>query len=115
MVDDDDELRRWIRVNLEEAGYSVVEASSGFEALEDLVERNVDVILLDHRLPRLDGGRLIRAFGSAEFPVPIIAVTGTVDAESFAREIGARAFLAKPFELDDLYDTIERVLPPRGD
>jgi two-component system KDP operon response regulator KdpE len=108
VVDDDPELRRWIRSNLEEVGYAVIEADSAFEALEELVEKNVDLVLLDRGLPRIDGSRLIRAYGSAEFPVPIIAMTGASDASDFAREVGAAAYLAKPFGLDDLFTAIRR-------
>lgn len=103
VVDDDAELRQWIRVTLEDVGYSVVEADSGLEALEDLVETRVDVILLDRRLPRLDATRIVRAYGSSDFPVPIIAMTGNGDSLQFAREVGAVAHLAKPFDIEDLY------------
>lgn len=103
VVDDDAELRQWIRVTLEDAGYAVVEADSGLEALEDLVETRVDVVLLDRRLPPLDATRIVRAYGSSDFPVPIIAMTGNGDSLQFAREVGAVAHLAKPFDVEDLY------------
>lgn len=117
VVDDDVALRRWIRTSLEDAGYSVIEAGSGSEALENLIESRMDVAILDRRLPRMDAERVVRAFGSSEFPVPIVAMTGSGDAQQFAREVRAVAHLSKPFDLDALYDAVARacrVVPPAG-
>lgn len=108
VVDDDAELRRWVRVSLEEAGYEVIEAESALDALEDLTERKVGAVLLDRRLPTVDGTRVVRAFGGTDFPAPVVAMTGVENADEFAREIRAVATLTKPFDLAELYEVVGR-------
>lgn len=116
VVDNLDEGRRLLSSWLARRGYAVVEAGGGREAVE-LARREVpDLILMDIKMPGLDG------FGAAEgirrheylSRVPIVAVSGdgTEYAKSRAGEAGFCAYLTKPVETEELVELLGRYLPP---
>lgn len=108
VVDDDPLIRSSISDILDLEGYPVATAANGAEALEE-VERNVpSLVLLDMRMPVMDGWGFAGAVHARGIDVPIVVITAAQSAEAWAGEVGARGFLAKPFELDDLLDAVER-------
>lgn len=103
LVEDDLRLRQMIRWALEAEGFVVELASDGRRALELAARSRPALIVLDHMLPLLDGTGV--ADGLRELygePPPIVLITADGQAEEKARRTQARAFLAKPFEVDDL-------------
>jgi CheY-like chemotaxis protein len=109
VVEDDPELRSLIELLLLDAGYRVVTARDGLEALERLAEHLPGVILLDMRMPRMDGWVFAREFRTRYGrSAPIVVVTAAEDARQRAAEIQADAFLGKPFELDELLRMVAR-------
>ncbi|MGZ3451486.1 MAG: response regulator [Polyangiales bacterium] len=112
VVDDDDDLRTMVETILEDAGYVVRRAGDGVEALEQLAQMGrPDLILLDMRMPRMDGwelGRRVRSQYGRE--IPIVVMTAAEHAEKQAQEIDADAFVAKPFDIDNLLGVIARNL-----
>jgi CheY-like chemotaxis protein len=115
LVDDDPSIRELVCDLLTQAGYAVTTAENGAIALALLgrLAHRVDVILLDRQMPVMDGTGLARALRQHGSIVPIIAFTGTVEGEEWAAQIQAAAFLAKPFEVDDLLAAVARFCPPR--
>ena len=108
VVDDDPTIRSSISDILDLEGYPVATASNGAEALA-LVEQAVpSLVLLDMRMPIMDGWRFAGALSQRRIDVPIVVVTAAQDAEDWAREVGAEAFLAKPFELTELLEVVRR-------
>lgn len=109
VVDDAEEIRALIRINLELEGYEVVEASDGQDAMEilqDTAQRLPDVITLDALMPRRDGWwavSMIRADPRLE-GIPIIMVTASVQLNDRAQaeRVAVDGFVAKPFEPDEL-------------
>jgi diguanylate cyclase (GGDEF)-like protein len=105
VVDDDADVRLFVRAVLEADGYRVVEASSGREAIRRLRTRRPALILLDVMMPAMDGYAVVEAIKSAPGPfVPVILLTALDDPDSRKRGIdaGADEVLAKPvrpFEL----------------
>ena len=115
LVDDQMDIRLAFRYMLEADGYEVVEAANGTEALAQLVQLPIDVILTDLYMPWMDGLSLLRAVRSGKGPAPrIIAMSGSPNlgkAASLeaARILGADAVLQKPVSRLELKSTIDRL------
>jgi DNA-binding response OmpR family regulator len=118
VVDDEPKLRRLVRQILEAAGFAVLEARDGQQAVETVAERRPDLVLLDVMMPRLDGMeacRRIRAFSD----VPVVMVTALTDEAALVRGLGLGAdeYLTKPFRPRALLAHVRAVLrraPPRS-
>jgi DNA-binding NtrC family response regulator len=110
VADDDSALRLLCRVNLELDGYRVLEAESAAEVDRILATEDVAAILLDVRLGDDDGLALARALRSARPGLPVALFTGSVELASSWSEI-ADGYLPKPFSLDDLGETVRRLVP----
>src|ERR671933_1253799 len=103
VVDEDSTIRDVIALALSDAGYEVIEANDGAAALALVRQRPPDVILLDMRMPIMDGWEFAQAYRHLPGPhAPVIVVTAASDPAERAAEIKADGYLAKPFQLDDL-------------
>jgi len=113
VVDDDDRLREFMRVNLEVEGYTVREASSGEEALEALEDQAPQLVLLDVVMPGIDGWQMLQRMQERHGSIPVIMFSGQVDAKSAdeAEERGARGFVGKPFDPQQLIESTKQLLP----
>jgi excisionase family DNA binding protein len=115
IVDDDDRLREYIRVNLEMEGYAVREAGSADEGLNVLEESTPDLVLLDVMMPHVDGWEMLRRVQERHGVggIPVIMFSGKLDergaAEATSR--GAQGFIGKPFNPQDLIDQTKQLLP----
>src|SRR5579871_4591142 len=111
IVDDDPTMRQVMSWALEEEGLQVAAAGDGRAALETIGRERPALVVLDMGLPLVDGygvaTGLRAAYGAA---VPILLVTADGRAAEKARRVGARAYLHKPFELDDLVRAVQRIL-----
>ena len=109
VVDDDRHIREMLAGALGDDGYAVRTAANGAEAL-DLVERAVpSVVLLDLWMPVLDGWGFARALEERGVAVPLALMTAATYGRRAAEDMGA-AYLAKPFELDDMLDPVGRLV-----
>jgi len=109
VVDDDRDIGELVRMALVDEGYDVVLASNGAAALDASQVQPFDIILLDMRMPVMDGWTFARTYRALPGPhAPVIVVTAARDASERAAEINADGFLAKPFSLDELFDTVSR-------
>jgi len=107
-VDDDPSILGLMADILSGEGYRVVSASDGRQALDLLAQEPVCVVLLDMRMPRLDGWGFARELRQRGQRLPVVVVTAAENARAWAEEIGADAYLAKPFQLADLLEIVER-------
>jgi CheY-like chemotaxis protein len=113
VVEDDEGIRSTILDLLKYSGYPVVTAEDGASALELVARGPVGLILLDLKMPVMDGWAFVRAYRrQAVQPAPIVVITAAPDAARWAAEIEATAHLAKPFELADLLAVVERYAAP---
>jgi CheY-like chemotaxis protein len=111
VVDDDEAIRDLMRLVLADEGYKVVEAENGAKALSVLKGATPDLILLDMRMPVMDGWAFAAAYAGEPGPkAPIVVFTAARDAEARSTEISADAYLGKPFVLDDLIAKIDRLV-----
>ena len=111
VVDDEERMARFIRLNLEHDGFQVVEAYKGLQAIQVLRDRMPDLVLLDVMLPDLDGFevlKLIREFNS----VPVIMLTAKSEEDDRVRglEFGADDYVTKPFSPRELVSRVRAVL-----
>jgi len=111
LVDDDTQLVRLVRANLESVGYKVFTASDARSALEVLNGELLDLIILDIMLPGLDGFELCQRIREFTF-TPIIMLTAKVEDTDKVRgfKLGADDYLTKPFNVEELLARIEAVL-----
>lgn len=109
VVDDEPDIRATVSAMLEIEGYSVVEATNGADALAAIEQDPPDLILLDMRMPVLDGWGFADELRRRSMRIPIVVMTAARDAATWAAEIAASDYLAKPFGFDDLIAAVERV------
>ena len=111
VVEDDASVRDLIGWVLEDDGRRVVSMADGRAAVEWLAAHRPAVVLLDIGLPGEDGFGVAEALCTAHgAEVPVVVMTAGSRAAEAARRIGAREFLAKPFEIEDLLGAVARVL-----
>ena len=111
VVEDDAAIRGVIRTTLEEDGLDIVETSDGFEALAECRRKAPGVVILDLGLPKMSGQEFVAAYRNLGMKrAPIVVVSARPDARQVARDLGAAAFLPKPFSLDQLSQVIRRVV-----
>ena len=110
VVDDDPTILATVADALDLEGYPVVTATNGEEALAvlDGDASGLRLVLLDMRMPVLDGWGFMRAVRERGLSLPVVVMTAAADARRWAREIGAHGVLAKPFELDELIAAVQR-------
>ncbi len=111
VVDDEPDIRATVSAMLEIEGYAVAEATNGADALTVVEDDAPDLILLDMRMPVLDGWGFAAEMQRRGHRIPIVVMTAARDAARWAAEISASAFVAKPFGYDDLIEAVEQVRP----
>ena len=101
-----------LEFQLDEAGYKVLTAQDGAEALEIFTGHAFDCIITDLRMPKLSGLELLGKIkaASAEIPVIVITAFGEVETEVTAMKAGAFEYINKPFNRDEMLLTLERAL-----
>jgi DNA-binding response OmpR family regulator len=113
VVDDDEAVRRLLFWALTDEGYAVREAPDGAVASARVHEAAPGLILLDMRMPVLDGWAFARRDRARPGPhAPIICVTAADAAAARGTQLGAVASLGKPFDLDELLALVRRYLLP---
>jgi DNA-binding NtrC family response regulator len=114
VVEDEDKLRRVLQLQLEAAGFQVLQASTAEQGLK--LADPADLVLTDLKLPGLDGLGLLAALRRQNSFTPVVVMTafGTVESAVEAMKSGAADFLMKPFSLDHLMTVINKALEVRA-
>jgi two-component system, chemotaxis family, chemotaxis protein CheY len=119
LVDDDDAIRIAVSWALSDVGYCVTLAENGRAALDQIAASRPDLVLLDMRMPVMDGWEMAERYRQLPGPhAPIVVMTAAHDVQDRARQINADGYLAKPFDLDDLVAIVRQYVPntrPRFD
>lgn len=115
VVDDDPATRRLVASILDEAGYDTQTAVDGEHAVRSVIALRPDLVILDIHVPEKDMAirfaQLYRDRVGADDRAPIIALSGASDLEEVGQQLGATAFLKKPFEMDELLRLVAKHLP----
>jgi two-component system, OmpR family, response regulator len=111
LVDDEDSVRKVLAFPLEKDGYEVVQAADGEEALTRFGERDIDLVVLDIMLPRLDGLEVCKRL-RATSTVPIIMLTARDDEldKVIGLELGADDYITKPFSIREFRSRVRALL-----
>jgi CheY-like chemotaxis protein len=113
VIDDDDAVCEVLREALSEDGYAVATVPHGAAALELVKHHQPAVILLDLRMPIMDGWSFAEQYRRAAKPAAsLILLSALKEIEESAGRLGAAAFIRKPFELDEVVQVIERCISP---
>jgi DNA-binding response OmpR family regulator len=111
VVDDEERIVRFIRLNLEQDGFQVVEAYAGKQAMDKLRQSLPDLILLDVMLPDLDGFQVLKMIRE-NHDIPVIMLTAKTEEDDRVRglELGADDYVTKPFSPRELVSRVRAVL-----
>jgi len=115
VADDDASIRSLLKQLLSDEGYSVVEATTGTEVVDKVKETNPDLVIMDVRMPELDGIEALSKLkvSSPKTSVLIMTAFGSSNNAIRAMELGAFDYITKPFELDKISHTVRRVIEYR--
>jgi two-component system, chemotaxis family, chemotaxis protein CheY len=115
VVDDSTTIRQVINFCLKEAGYQVIEAVDGQDALEKLSKNQVDLLLTDLHMPRKNGFELakdVRASAKHKYiPILVLTTESQLSSKEEGKSIGVTGWFVKPFEPAQLIKVVKRVLP----
>lgn len=113
-VDDSPSIRQMVGLTLRGAGYEVVEASNGAEALTYARQHAVDLVLADVNMPQLDGIQLIAQLRTLPAyrltPLLLLTTESSAERKRQAKDAGATGWMVKPFEPTQLLATLKRIL-----
>jgi two-component system KDP operon response regulator KdpE len=116
VVDDEPQILRALRINLQARDYEVVTASSGRGALQAASEAHPDLVVLDLGLPDMDGVEVVRSLRTWT-PVPILILSGRLNSQDKvqALDAGADDYVTKPFNVDELFARVRAVTRRLGE
>ena len=111
VVDDEERMVRFIRMNLEHDGFQVSEAFNGKQAIQKLRDINPDLILLDVMMPDIDGFEVLETIREAS-NVPVIMLTAKGEEDDRVRglELGADDYITKPFSPREMVSRVKAVI-----
>lgn len=118
VIEDEEFLTELIRINLRLRGIDVTTAEYGEDGYALVLEKKPDLILLDARLPDIDGWEICKRIKNNDEVnmIPVVFVTAAAQESDRmrAKEAGADGFLAKPFQITELLNTIKKFSVPSG-
>ncbi len=116
IVDDSASLRQVVGIALKGAGYDVVEASDGRDALSKLKGQKVHLIVSDVNMPNMDGISMVREIKKLPAykftPIMMLTTESDTDKKMAGKEAGAKAWLVKPFQPPTLLDAVSKLVLP---
>lgn len=116
VVDDEPDIFLMVRVALQAAGHEPLEAGSGEAALDVLGREPVDVMLLDIRLPGIDGWEVLERAradaGLRALKIVMMSAHSSPGTKARAADLGCDAYLTKPFSLAELTDIVDAAITP---
>ena len=114
VVDDSTSMRQMVSFTLKEAGFDVIEAGNGQEALDNVAGKSVNVVVTDLNMPVMDGMTLIRELrGKPEFkftPILMLTTESQDTKKQEGRDAGATGWIVKPFNPEQLMQVVNKVV-----
>jgi CheY-like chemotaxis protein len=112
VIDDDDAICELLRQALGDEGYAVATVPHGAAALELVKHHQPAVMLVDLRMPIMDGWAFVEQYRRVSRPpASIVLLSGARDIAENAKRLGADGFIAKPFRIEDVTETVGRCIP----
>ena len=114
LVEDEPEFRLALRTRLEANGYDIIEAEDGATGLNTARHQNPDLIILDVMLPKMDGFKVARLLKFdvkyKNIPLMMLTVMSQASDRKMGQAVGADAYLTKPYQPQELLDTISTLI-----
>ncbi|AOT69182.1 sigma-54-dependent transcriptional regulator [Geosporobacter ferrireducens] len=113
LIADDEKNMRWVLAkNLKEVGLAVIEAKDGEEAFHQFLDTEPDMVIVDYRMPKIDGMEVLRRIGTINEKTPVIMITahGNMEAAVEAMKLGAIDYVSKPFDIEELMIKVKKAL-----
>ncbi|MBN6885017.1 two-component system, response regulator, stage 0 sporulation protein F [Cytobacillus horneckiae] len=113
IVDDQFGIRILLNEVLQKEGYETFQAANGVQALDIVSKHNPDLVLLDMKIPGMDGIEILKRMRVDNNDIRVIIMTayGELDMIQEAKELGALTHFAKPFDIDDIRAAVKKYLP----
>ncbi len=110
VVDDDNTLLKFFKIHLNKFFSKVIVVKSAKEAIDTLREKEIDLVISDIRMPRMDGLQLLKRVRKHDPAIPMLMISGALlsDDQKLSAEEDADGYLRKPFSVDDLHSFIEK-------
>lgn len=114
VIDDDPSILALVSALLRSAGYEVTSTPDAVEGLRLLLADQPDLVVLDMRMPVMNGWQFSQELKTRGVSVPIVVMTAAQDARAWAQEIDAAGYIGKPFDIDRLLEEVARAIDPEG-
>lgn len=113
IVDDQFGIRILLNEVLQKEGYETFQAANGVQALEILNTKSPDLVLLDMKIPGMDGIEILKRMKAVEPDIRVLIMTayGELDMIQEAKDLGALTHFAKPFDIDDIRTAVAKYIP----
>ncbi len=113
IVDDQFGIRILLNEVFQKEGYKTFQAANGFQALDILDKHSPDLVLLDMKIPGMDGIEILKRMKAVDPDIQAIIMTayGELDMIQEAKNLGAITHFAKPFDIDEIRDEVRKYLP----
>lgn len=114
-IDDEPQIRRFLRISLTSQGYNVIEAVDGASGLAQSGLAQPDLVILDLGLPDMDGKEVLRQIlaHQSSLPVLVLSVRSSETEKVAALDMGAEDYVVKPFSVNELLARVRRILSSR--
>jgi two-component system response regulator (stage 0 sporulation protein F) len=113
IVDDQFGIRILLNEVLQKEGYETFQAANGVQALEIVTKNPPDLVLLDMKIPGMDGIEILKRMKVIDQDIRVIIMTayGELDMIQEAKDLGALTHFAKPFDIDEIRDAVKKYIP----
>ncbi|MBT2573042.1 sporulation initiation phosphotransferase Spo0F [Bacillus sp. ISL-51] len=113
IVDDQYGIRILLNEVFNKEGYQTFQAANGIQALDIVTKERPDLVLLDMKIPGMDGIEILRRMKMIDDSIRVIIMTayGELDMIQESKELGALTHFAKPFDIDEIRDAVKKYLP----
>ena len=115
IVDDQFGIRILLNEVFQKEGYQTFQAANGMQALDHLKKNNPDLVLLDMKIPGMDGIEILKRMKALNPDIRVIIMTayGELDMIQEAKDLGAITHFAKPFDIDDIRAAVRKHIPQK--
>jgi len=114
IADDEVDILKVLVFRMKKAGYEILTAYNGEEALNILNKEQIDLVLLDLRMPILDGAAVFKIMKSSDnlknIPIILLSANSPTELENKAKELGTEHYQLKPFDYNELLQKIKEIL-----
>ncbi|MCI4620375.1 response regulator [Priestia megaterium] len=113
IVDDQYGIRILLTEVLQKEGYTTFQAANGFQAIDITKEQAPDLVLLDMKIPGMDGIEILKRLKQHDETIKVIIMTayGELDMIQEAKDLGALTHFAKPFDIDEIRKVVREYIP----